>query len=1141
MKKVKMLSALALALGIAGAAFGDYQYAESYSSSGDYTITNSATDVTLSGTISGDVSLILPDDCRVTLSGLTLTGALAITGDAELFLSGANTITSTGASAIECSGALTISGTGTLSATGAGAKKTGVIAAADLILAGGATTVTIANPSVKNACGVSLSGNYAQQSGTLKIVGNSSSYKQNGVFLAKKNTTATISGGTLEVTLAGEKSVGLAMDKETSSCTMTAGSITFTMSGDGAKGVKGDGAFTMSGGTLTATLSGGVVEDYFEYEDSSENTWYYYVTLTSSTKTSGGTSTYNTSSLIGAGTYPVMDPSKCYAVKVGTLAISGGTVSVKATGTAGRGLGADTMTLSGGSFDIAVSGGPTDVYVESLVDSDDLDDSTYSSGVTTCLDSGAAACLKTSGTSGVLTISGGTFNLKATGNAGKLINAGGYLVIGKEGVTTLPDAKSFSPDITGSTTGSKVYSTAVKQKYYGSLATATATTSISSITFSNAAANLVTSSSGSLSGGMGGPGGMGGMAGGAPGDDDADYSNPKAVKGYSGVTMHSGRLTLTTKNDGGEGLESKNDLVINGGVIDLECYDDCINSGGDLYINGGYIYALATGNDPIDSNANIYISDGIVVAISTAGSSEIGIDTDNSTGLVVNGGHVVAVGGAAGNMVVGSSGSQKTYLKTSLSATSYSGKYLSMTGSDTFSVKLPTLSGTISLVCTTEGWSKAGTPKTSSSAPSTGAIGFRNMYLASYTSSSGSSASGDDDDSATDDDDSSEDDTVVVSDPATGDLTETSAHGVFSSDGTPIASTSAQVYDGYILSGDTVEGTVLLKVGKANTRTRLAKFTATVQLLGEKKRVYSTKIAVSETAPTTFTIATSNSGIASPLKLTVAGDYMSGSVAGLAITGARNQSGSRDSRKSEYAAANGKVINIALAPSNASGSGAAFANGYGALMLKVLAKGKAKLSGVMADGTKVSVSGLKVLLSEDGAELCIPVVAPMYKGKLGGFGMLVWLGATGSVDITAISSWDASVSTSAQFTSSLSCADAALIASPADGSYGLTVDADEFPATIGALSVQRDLLPSQSAVTATSGRLSAVTDTVTRLKISRVATTGLIKGSFAAYVQNGEKLSRKTAKFNGVMINGVGYGSAVIKGAGTASVTITKL
>ena len=1107
---------------------------------GEYASAGEATDFVVSGGIGGNVTILAADDgCRVTLSGATLNGVLAIDGDAELRLAGANAITTTKKSAISCTGALSITGDGSLAATAAGAKKTGVIAAVDLTVAGGATTLTIANPTAKNACGVSLSGNYFQTDGTLTIVGESANYKQNGVFLASKDTSATIAGGTLDVTLAGEKSVGLAMDKATASGTMTGGAMRFAMSGNGAKGVKGDGSFTMSGGTLEATLTGGIVEDYFEYEDGDGNTWNYYVALTSSTKTSGGTSEYSTTSLINAGNYPVMDTSKCYAVKVGTLSISDGTVSISATGTAGRGLGADSMTLSGGTYDIAVSGGPTAVYVESLVDSDDLDDTTFANGVTTCLDSGGAACIKTGDEAGTLTISGGTFNLQATGAAGKLINAGGYLVVGTDGQATHPTDASFDPDISGFTTGSKVYCTAIKQKYYGSLATAAATADLTSLTLSVASDNLVTTASASGGGGFegtppggtppngtppngtppngtspgGDPGGGGAAPGGAMpgggGDDDADYSNPKGIKGVAGVTIHGGRISVTTANDGGEGLESKALLTINGGVLDLQCYDDAINSGGDLVINGGYIYAGSSGNDAIDSNGKIYMAGGVVLAISTAGAPEVGVDTDDSDGLVISGGHLVAIGGASDNMVIGSSGSQKTYVNTSVSASEYAGKYLSLTGTQTFTVKIPeALSGSFSLVCTTEGWTTAMTPSVSTTAPTSGWLNFHDTYLGE--SSGGINDGGE----------------------------AGASHYLFRNDATAIPATAATAYSGFAVSGGRFAGTVLLKVGRANSRTGASKIAATVQMLGQKKQTYSAKAVVDESAPSTVVLSSTRGGGAGTMTVTVAGSSFSGSLGGMALSGVRNMSAEKELRAGEYDKWKGSY-DVVLEASDATGTGAAFANGYSALAVVVAARGRAKVTGVMSDGTRVSVPGLRLLLNEDASETCVPVLVPLYKGKLGGFGFLLWIAADGTVDVTALSQWDAAESESAPFSASLNHVASSSMAVPGDDTLSFAVDADGVPSTIGGQLVLRDLLPSSVAVTASSGRLAAEKGNDAKLSIRRFPSTGLFNGSFAIFTQNGDRLRKITIPFNGTIVDGVGYGSAVIGKTGSVKVSLT--
>ncbi|MBR6022529.1 MAG: hypothetical protein IK066_08950, partial [Kiritimatiellae bacterium] len=686
-------------------------------SPGDYSATGPGTDFVLSGDLSGDVALSGAELFRVTLSNATLSGTLSLAGDAQLWLVGSNSIAATSPSAISASAALSIGGPGSLAASAPGGKKTGVIAAANLVLAGGDTSLAIANPTAKNACGVSLTGNYAQLAGVLSIVGESGDVKQNGIFLAGKKTTATISGGTLSVTLAGEKSVGLALDKATASATVSGGVLRFAMSGDGAKGIKGDGKIAMTGGLLDATLTGGYAEDYYSWEDDDGTEWFYTVTLASTNKTSGGTSTYSTTSLIANGTYPVMDPAKSYAVKGGSVAISGGTLRIRATGTAGRGIGGDSIAITGGAFDIAVSGGPTDVYVQMFSEDDPSD-------LRTILDSGSAACLKTSGTNSVLSITGGTFNLSATGTAGKLINAAGSLVIGDAAAATLPTDAAFSPDIQGSTTGGRVWCTAVKQKYYGSLATATATTNLDGLALSVASANLVKSSS--SGGSWGGPGG-----GGGGGDDNADYSNPKGIKGETSVAVHSGRLRVTTANEGGEGLESKGDMTIDGGILEMVCADDCINTAGNLTIDGGWIYCGSTGNDAIDSNGNIAINGGVTLAFTTT-SPECGIDLDNRSGLLINGGIVVSMGSAT-QMAYGSSGTQKSYLSTSVSAATYAGKYLVLApGAATVYARIPAMSstsGTLSLMCSNQGWTTAQTPSTATAPPTAGDTGFHGVYI----------------------------------------------------------------------------------------------------------------------------------------------------------------------------------------------------------------------------------------------------------------------------------------------------------------------------------------------------------------------------------------------------------------------------
>jgi hypothetical protein len=63
-------------------------------------------------------------------------------------------------------------------------------------------------------------------------------------------------------------------------------------------------------------------------------------------------------------------------------------------------------------------------------------------------------------------------------------------------------------------------------------------------------------------------------------------------------------------------------------------------------------------------------------------------------------------------------------------------------------------------------------------------------------------------------------------------------------------------------------------------------------------------------------------------------------------------------------------------------------------------------------------------------------------------------------------------------------------------------------------------------------------DNPAALKISYKAADGSFKGSFKAYADVGGKLKTTTVNVTGVMIDGVGYGTATIKKVGSVPVSI---
>lgn len=226
----------------------------------------------------------------------------------------------------------------------------------------------------------------------------------------------------------------------------------------------------------------------------------------------------------------------------------------------------------------------------------------------------------------------GTLNCLAKGNGSKAIVAGGLLTIGNEG------AANELLNIRAVTQG----------------------------------ASLSTSS------GNTGMGGMGGM-------QEGFNAAPKAIKGAANVVVNSGTIYTETAYDGGEGLESKATMTINGGIVECNTYDDGINAATSLIFNGGYIFSHVSNNDAIDSNGTITVNGGVVLASGTNAPEE-GFDCDNNQ-FAVNGGIIIGTGSANSSVT---SSSQPYASVSSVSVTQ--GRYLAVknsSGEVMFSYRCP--------------------------------------------------------------------------------------------------------------------------------------------------------------------------------------------------------------------------------------------------------------------------------------------------------------------------------------------------------------------------------------------------------------------------------------------------------------------
>ena len=266
----------------------------------------------------------------------------------------------------------------------------------------------------------------------------------------------------------------------------------------------------------------------------------------------------------------------------GNMYISGGTITANITGVACKGIKAEgNIFISGGDLTVSTSGNGT-------WDTEDLETKASS-----CINSDAN-----------IVISGGTLNLTSTGSGGKGIKCDSLLTI--DGGT-----------IVIATSGGLYYNNGTTENlnYTGN------TDNVSSVYYSSPK----------------------GIRAGTKTESGSGWNVTYTYAG--GIVINGGKIFVSTAGRNGEGIESKNTLIINDGEIVVNAYDDAINAASDLTVNGGLIFARATNNDGIDANGNVYIKGGIVYAIA-ANSPEVAIDANTEGGkkLYIQGGTIVAVG-----------------------------------------------------------------------------------------------------------------------------------------------------------------------------------------------------------------------------------------------------------------------------------------------------------------------------------------------------------------------------------------------------------------------------------------------------------------------------------------------------------------
>ena len=354
-----------------------------------------------------------------------------------------------------------------------------------------------------------------------------------------------------------------------------------------------------------------------------------------------------------------------------TLVINGGSFDITMTGVSDNCIKADhTLTINGGTFVLNNSGNVSKgINCNNDITITGGDITITASGGTVIENNDPSYCTAIKGDANI-TISGGNFNinLPTTNNGGKGISCDGNMTISGDNVIQIEthgDGATYT-----ATSGTDTYSSsclradgnmeilngnitltstgkAGKGIKVGSKNGNTYTGTYTQGNTDGTGPTLTITTSGAQIGSSGGwPPGPGGGS-------SSSRASAKAIKVGGVATIYGGTTTVHTSTSGAEGLESKTQINIEGGQHYFKCYDDCINSSGKIFFNGGVTVCFSNGNDAVDSNAGtagaITIGNGVAFAYTTKGSPEEGFDCDNNNYIRITGtGIGISAGGSQG-------------------------------------------------------------------------------------------------------------------------------------------------------------------------------------------------------------------------------------------------------------------------------------------------------------------------------------------------------------------------------------------------------------------------------------------------------------------------------------------------------------
>ena len=244
--------------------------------------------------------------------------------------------------------------------------------------------------------------------------------------------------------------------------------------------------------------------------------------------------------------------------------------------------------------------------------------------------------------------------------------------------------------------------------------------------------------------------------------------------------------------------------------------------------------------------------------------------------------------------------------------------------------------------------------------------------------------------------------------------------------------------------------------------------------------------------------------------------------------------GARNPFKGRDAAAKARASTLksgfwTFALMNAGASSGNLAEGYSSFSASATAKGKVKVVGFFGDGSRVSASAQ--MLMGEGGKVLVPVI-----GKKGAFSMILEFDNWELTAIKGVSGWK-SATASAKWSPYAVLGAAHGAGTTPDtmylrlGDFDSSMEIDGMPIAVS---------PANDAVMA-NGRKWTGTKGVSDLKVTLNPKDGTFKGSFNVYVKHGELVRKVKAKVMGVVVDGVPYGTAVIKDKASWSVKFAGL